>query len=428
VAQLLASFKVPRRIYFVDQIPRGELGKPQRWLLTENLSARHVSPALPAELTERRLFFKLHEIWMRILECDDLGFDEDFFEAGGDSLAAINMLVEVDEHFGSLTSASAASFLDEPTLAHLTDLVRTTLNVKPSQSASSEIRVFPIREGSFSQQLFCIPADTDEGLYFRRLATRLYDDEMELSIVRPANTLHGPELFTIEHAGAATAALIRQVQAEGPYFVAGYCYGGIVAVEAARQLILEGQDVRLILFDVPMPGYPSLFFDWPALIEGVRHKWRMEGNGDCPEMATNSRSFARRLAWLSGILHLFARRLVWSAVVPVRSLLAPIENITAVQRLLEWPQVDYFPFYRARPIDAPILHFICTGTVSRFGWRTMARRGIDERLVALDHKNVFHESNLPMIVKAIREWKSTFGPQTDEADLSRSGTVSKGKD
>ena len=120
----LAAFKVPHRIYFVDEIPRGELGKPQRWMLAEQLAARSAATPTPAEITktnqgETPLSIILHEIWARILDRDDLGFDEDFFEAGGDSLAAINMLAEVDQRFGSQTSAAAASFVDEPTLAHL---------------------------------------------------------------------------------------------------------------------------------------------------------------------------------------------------------------------------------------------------------------------------------------------------------------------
>ena len=151
--QHLASFKVPHRIYFVDEIPRGELGKPQRWSLTESLSGRNATAPTPAEITEQLkangIVINLHEIWERILDREDLGFDEDFFEAGGDSLAAINMLAEVDQRFGSQTSAAAASFIDEPTLAHLAGLVGNPSPPRPSGNDSGEMQIFPVRDGRF---------------------------------------------------------------------------------------------------------------------------------------------------------------------------------------------------------------------------------------------------------------------------------------
>ncbi len=41
---------------------------------------------------------------------------------------------------------------------------------------------------------------------------------------------------------------------------------------------------------------------------------------------------------------------------------------------------------------------------SRFGWRRIARRGIEEHFVPLDHFNVLHESNLPRIVEILLKW------------------------
>lgn len=403
-AQRLAAYKVPHRIFFVDEIPRGELGKPQRWLLTERLSQTQPGSPSPAEVTERLLtdglaFYKLHEIWSRILDRVDLGFEEDFFAAGGDSLAAINMLAEVDERFGSQTSASAARFLDDPTLENLTGLVRDLPLPRPSQSAANDIRVFPVRGTGSSKRLFCVPPDQEEGLLFYRLAKYLYG-KMDLAIVRPANTYYSHALFSLEKSGKETASAIRQSQPEGPYFIGGYCYGGVVAIEAARQLVLQGQDVRLILFDVPMPGSPSLLRGWKTWAERAWGQWLSLWNSDHPGITRS--------------LRLFSHVAVWYAVVPFRRLLVPIERFSAVQRIIQWAQFDNYPLFEARPIDAPILHFLAMDEphmmqrVSRFGWRAVARRGIEERWVPLDHANILHESNLPEIVDALREWCGGF--------------------
>jgi oxalate---CoA ligase len=429
-AQRLASFKVPRRICIVEQIPRGEQGKPQRWLLTERMSENHAPPPSPVEISVRKLaddvddiYYKLHEIWARILGRNNLGFDEDFFNAGGDSLAAISMLAEVDQRFSSQTSESAANFFDEPTLVQLTRLVGKPALPRPNQNASNDIRIFPVREGGSGQRLWCVPADGDEGLYFRRLATHLHG-QMDVSIVRPANTFYSRALFTFERAGNEVTAMIRRAQPEGPYILGGFCYGGIVAAEAARQLILAGKDVKLILFDTPMPGSPALLSYLRFLIGSAWRKWNTLCEGGHLVTSTNpsliprelsapknDRGFiARGLAWLASNSRVVARRFAWSATVPFRRLLVPIENAPGVQRFIHWTQLDNFPLYRSHPIEAPILHFLCTDepemidVVTRFGWRKMARRGIEERLVPLDHNNLLHESNLPGIVDMILEW------------------------
>ncbi len=60
---------------------------------------------------------------------------------------------------------------------------------------------------------------------------------------------------------------IRTVQPEGPYFVGGYSFGGLVAFEIARQLQTQGQDIALLaLFDTAAPGYaqPKLNSDEAA--------------------------------------------------------------------------------------------------------------------------------------------------------------------
>jgi thioesterase domain-containing protein len=356
------------------------------------------NPPSPAEMTKHAndvFFYRTYEIWARILDRDDLGFDENFFDAGGDSQAAINMLAEVDKRFGSQTSSMAASFLDEPTLAHLVELVGKPALPRPGENTTSEIRVLPIREEGAAQRIFCIPADGDEGLYFQRLATHLRG-QIDLSIVRPVNAWFSQSLFTIEHAGATIATLIRDVQREGPYLVSGYCYGGFVAAEAARQLAREGQDVRLVLFDVYMPAHPSLLRGWRTWVKSARVQWRACGEAGNENFALDPRYVMRRLGW--------------SAVIALRRFIVPVEHVGVVQWLLCKVQWNKMPFYKAHPIKAPILHFLCAvepNLIDRealIGWRSIASNGIVEQVLAFDHMNLFHESNLPKIVETLLRW------------------------
>ena len=99
----LAVFKVPQRIEIMDSLPKGHTGKVLRKELADALSRRQQqvdSPEFPLEA-------ELLAIWRRMLERDDIGVNDNFFEAGGDSLLATNMLLEAENLFGRRLPNSA---------------------------------------------------------------------------------------------------------------------------------------------------------------------------------------------------------------------------------------------------------------------------------------------------------------------------------
>lgn len=91
VAQTLADFKIPRRIVFLDEIPKGPTGKPRRTGLAEKLGiqaearrsgrAAYVAPHSPTAAA-------IAGIWESVLRIDRAGDDDHFFACGGDSLLA----------------------------------------------------------------------------------------------------------------------------------------------------------------------------------------------------------------------------------------------------------------------------------------------------------------------------------------------------
>jgi acyl carrier protein len=101
----LAAFKIPRRVIFVDQIPKGPTGKIQRiglaakvgiesLALTQPISSgAFVEPVSKMELAIAR-------IWSEILEIDRVGLHDNFFELGGDSLGAVEVIARVEACLG----------------------------------------------------------------------------------------------------------------------------------------------------------------------------------------------------------------------------------------------------------------------------------------------------------------------------------------
>ena len=52
---------------------------------------------------------------------------------------------------------------------------------------------------------------------------------------------------SFEDMAEAHLAELRSLQPEGPYFLGGYCLGGLLALEAAQQLSAAGQEVALVV-------------------------------------------------------------------------------------------------------------------------------------------------------------------------------------
>jgi acyl-CoA synthetase (AMP-forming)/AMP-acid ligase II len=92
----LASFKLPRRITVVDQLPKGITGKVQRKRLSEALRDKPEKGAS----SEQGLHTALIELFKRVLKTESISSDDDFFERGGDSLLAMDVSLELQKMIG----------------------------------------------------------------------------------------------------------------------------------------------------------------------------------------------------------------------------------------------------------------------------------------------------------------------------------------
>ena len=125
----LASFKVPRQILIVDEIPKGSFGKLQRSRLANllNVEARdqnasaaeheYVAPRTPEETV-------LADIWSRILGRESVGVYDDFFRLGGDSILATQVVSQVRKIMG--VELSPITMFQSPTIAGLVRLLHAS--------------------------------------------------------------------------------------------------------------------------------------------------------------------------------------------------------------------------------------------------------------------------------------------------------------
>ncbi len=113
----LADFKIPRQIVFLQEIPKGPTGKLQRIGLAERLGIKAVSEppvikgksASPASELEKTVA----GIWADVLGIPEVGVQDDFFNLGGDSILATQILSRIREAME--VELSFVVFLETPT-------------------------------------------------------------------------------------------------------------------------------------------------------------------------------------------------------------------------------------------------------------------------------------------------------------------------
>ena len=97
LSEKLPKYMVPNFFIHLDNMPMTASGKTDRKNLPlpdfSNNTEEYVAPVTDTEKA-------LAEIWTDILHFDGIGRNSDFIECGGDSLAAITMLAEIEEKIG----------------------------------------------------------------------------------------------------------------------------------------------------------------------------------------------------------------------------------------------------------------------------------------------------------------------------------------
>ena len=96
-------------------------------------------------------------------------------------------------------------------------------------------------------------------LFYRDFAQRLKTDRTIYAVESPSISESGWAIpDTLEEVAAEYLKAIRTVQPTGPYWIAGYSFGGVAAFEIARQLEDAGDDIEtLLLYDIPNPSIAS---------------------------------------------------------------------------------------------------------------------------------------------------------------------------
>ncbi len=234
----LPAYMIPSAFVVLQKLPLTPNGKIDRNALPSpnqepiEVSREVAAPRDPIEQT-------LVQIWSRILRVRSIGIHDNFFELGGHSLLAVRIVAEIEAV--AKKRLPLATFLQAPTISDLADVLRKE-DWKPSWSSLT-----PIRAGGSRPPLFLMHSHGGNVLEYYPLAKCLDADQPVYAL--QARGLDGNIIKdqSFEDMVGAHLAELRSLQPEGPYFLGGYCLGGLLALEAARQLSAAGEEVALVV-------------------------------------------------------------------------------------------------------------------------------------------------------------------------------------
>ncbi len=245
----LPTYMIPAAIVVLERLPLTPNGKVDRLALPaperEEPRAR-VAPRTPLEA-------ELLGIWREALGIDSLGVTDDFFDLGVDSLTAGRLFARIGRSYGQ--RLPMAPLFQTPTIERLALLLSEGSSEGPRFSSLVGMRTSGARP-----PLFCVHGGAGTVLFYHDLVRALGPDQPVYAF--QAAGLYGGQAphQAVEEMAASYLEQLLRVRPEGPYALAGYCFGGMVAFELARRLRARGAEVPLVvMLNAPSAGYNRRF-------------------------------------------------------------------------------------------------------------------------------------------------------------------------
>jgi amino acid adenylation domain-containing protein len=190
------------------------------------------------------------EIWREVLNTDNFGVFDDFFVLGGYSLSAAAVVARLRTEL-EMDLPLRSIFLD-PTIARLASHISYDASLGRYRY-TSEIPewncLVPVQPRGRRTPFFFITGyqSPDDTLQFLSPLIPFFGKDQPVFGFRPRWTFGGADYESVEEMTREFLKELRAVQPRGPYLLGGMCVGGIAALELARALRHEGEEIQLML-------------------------------------------------------------------------------------------------------------------------------------------------------------------------------------
>ncbi len=253
LAQHLPDYMMPSLFVVLAKLPTNHNNKIDRSQLPAPCASNMLLSdtfCAPEDDIEQTLLSLL----CRVTGMDGIGTQHSFFELGGDSLQAVELLTAINQHYQKFIPITY--LLEHATVKALARVVRDEVETP----GVGEVVV--LKQGDLSKApLFCLYGvllyrDLAQSLKTERSVCGVYLEE-EVILMQGGTPLTEIEnLLTVDAIAERYLQLITQFQQHGPYYLCGHSFGGILVLEVARKLKCLGECVVLVaMIDTMAPRF-----------------------------------------------------------------------------------------------------------------------------------------------------------------------------
>ncbi len=373
----LPEYMIPAAFVFLDELPRTTNGKLDRQALPapdQNRPVLGTTLLAPRDSVEAQLT----KIWEKTLGRKPIGVRDNFIQLGGHSLLAVQLVHQIEVHFGIRLPGIAV--FQAPTIERLAGVLQEN---DPTRNWASLV---PLQANGTKPPFFFVAGRTHFG-------DQLGPDQPVYRVVYQDLEREQP-LVRIEDMAAHSIKSVRMFQPQGPYYLGGHGIGGMVAFEMAHQLRNQGEQVALLALcecwtrdsRTSMPGTSAAYRIW------LRAKFSFQ--------RARRIGLAKELAIVFKGLKRTIQRAFWQ-----RQSGSPTRSQQGHRAAAEEAQRNYVP----QVISGGITVVRCTERVPwrledpLNGWGELATEGVEVHEIPGDHTSIYRRPNVELLASTLNQ-------------------------
>lgn len=238
--QQLPDYMIPTDFVVLADLPLTVNGKVNYAALPQPLNrideTRNVTQ--PQGVLENEIY----AVWAEEIGQEHFDREDSFFEIGGHSLAMVTLITKLSNILG--VEIGMQEFMQHQSIAALAELVTKKREGKVILPQS----VTELSPKVNNRILFLLPAAGVTGAHYQPLAEAA-KEKLGISILSNCLPVSETSILGFDRLAAQLADIVKEQQKEGPYYIAGHSFGGILAYEIALNLSEAGESVNVIMLD-----------------------------------------------------------------------------------------------------------------------------------------------------------------------------------
>jgi aspartate racemase len=411
----LPTYPFERKRYWIDEEKPRYAAPPQAHLEGEFSEADILVEVKSVQETEIRyddgtptnsMQKEVAHIWKELLGVEKISIHDNFFNLGGDSLIAIRLFSQIESTFGK--RLPLAILFKAPTIGQLADLLVET-QLKPSWGSLVGIQTKGTRI-----PFFCVHSEGGNVLEYQKLSEYLGREYPFYGL--QAQGLEGKkaEKISVEKMAYHYIREIKNLQPAGPYYIGGYCLGGLVAFEMARQLEHEGEKIGLLaMISSSTPEHVRTSANYITIYRRWFYRYLERAGLELSNLSVlegkKKMSYLDdriRRTWL--ILMLKAEDFHGRIYSKLKSKPFKHSRPYLLEKMSAYQNEAFFE-YKPLPIKTPIVLFRPSNTPRcllkdpTLGWNHLSRGGIQDFEIKAFHKNILKDPQVRALAATLQK-------------------------